>query len=568
MLQRIKNMKIGAKLYLMVSIALAGMILIGVMSILQMGRIERSSMQIAEEWLPSLTSSNSMRTALSNVRLNELGYVTAATPEVAQSSQGYVTKEISGMDQKISAYTAYIYDAEEQRLYEALQSAWSSYKQIDSQVMRLAGEGKTEEAQALLDGDGAAVYNEVSSALTDLLALNEKGSGVSYNEGARTYTSAIVSQILTMVVVVAIGIIFSFMIIKCIRQPVLEIADAAVEMAKGKLDVAICYQSKDELGVLADQFREVVRKIGAIFDDENKFLAKMADGDLTVDSICEHEYIGDFHQVLVSFRTIAERMNAAMTQISGSSDQVSSSADQVSSGAQALSQGATEQASSIEELAATIAEISEQIQENASNANYANEKVNAVGDEMNLSNTKMQDMIQAMSEISNSSHEIGKIIKTIEDIAFQTNILALNAAVEAARAGSAGKGFAVVADEVRNLASKSAEASKNTAALIENSIRAVENGTQIADETAQSLLHAVDGAKEVTVLVDKISEASAVQSASIAQITQGIDQISSVIQTNSATAQESAAASEELSSQAQLMKGQVSKFRLKEERPY
>ena len=563
MLEKIKNMKIGVKLYLLVGVALAGMFLIGAMAILQMGRTERTAMQIAEEWLPGLTSSNEMRTSLSNVRLNELGYVTAASPEVAQNSQDYVTKEIGGMDQKISAYTSYICDAEEQKIYETLQSAWSAYKQIDSQVMRLAGEGKTEEAQALLDGDGASAYNAVSAALTDLVVANGKGSESSYNEGTRTYTSAIVSQIMTMVVVAAIGLFFSFAIIKCIRQPVLEIADAAVEMAKGRLEVAIGYQSKDELGVLADQFREVVRKIGAIFDDENKFLAKMADGDLTVDSICEQEYIGDFHQVLVSFRTIAERMNAAMTRISGSSDQVSSSADQVSSGAQALSQGATEQASSIEELAATIAEISEQIKENAASADHANEKVSAVGDEMNLSNTKMQDMIQAMEEISNSSHEIGKIIKTIEDIAFQTNILALNAAVEAARAGSAGKGFAVVADEVRNLASKSAEASKNTAALIEHSIRAVENGTRIADETAQSLLHAVDGAKEVTVLVDKISEASSVQSASIVQITQGIDQISSVVQTNSATAQESAAASEELSSQAQLMKEQVGRFKLK-----
>ena len=181
-----------------------------------------------------------------------------------------------------------------------------------------------------------------------------------------------------------------------------------------------------------------------------------------------------------------------------------------------------------------------------------------------MSNEKMQLMIQAMEDISHCSNEISKIIKTIEDIAFQTNILALNAAVEAARPGTAGKGFAVVADEVRSLASKSAESSKNTSVLIENSLKAVENGTRIADETAQSLYQAVNGVNEMTAIIGQISEASSAQAHSISQVTLGIDQISSVVQTNSATAQESAAASEELSSQSQMMKNLVNKFKLKD----
>ncbi len=267
--------------------------------------------------------------------------------------------------------------------------------------------------------------------------------------------------------------------------------------------------------------------------------------------------------MLVSFRGIAEKLNDTMMQISQSASQVASGSEQVSNGAQALSQGATQQASSVEELAATINEISDKVNQNADSARQANKKAGSVSAEMNVSNEKMQQMIEAMGDITNCSNEIGKIIKTIEDIAFQTNILALNAAVEAARAGSAGKGFAVVADEVRNLASKSAEASQNTSALIENSLKAVENGTHIADETARSLLQAVNDVSEMTAIIGQISEASSLQADSIAQITMGIDQISSVVQTNSATAQESAAASEELSSQSQLMKSLVGRFKLK-----
>ena len=199
----------------------------------------------------------------------------------------------------------------------------------------------------------------------------------------------------------------------------------------------------------------------------------------------------------------------------------------------------------------------------AQHSKTASEQVGKAGEELTLSNKKMEDMISAMSAISQSSNEIGKIIKTIEDIAFQTNILALNAAVEAARAGSAGKGFAVVADEVRNLASKSAEAAKNTTALIEESIQAVENGTRIADSTASALLLTVESTKVAVDVVDKISQATSEQSSSIQEITQGIDQISSVVQTNSATAEQSAAASEELSSQAEMLKTQVRKFKLR-----
>lgn len=558
----IQNLKISVKLYILVGVALVGMLIIGGMSFFLMNKMNDRTSDISTSWLPSVDVSREMDTTLSNIRLNEQAYVTAASDDVAEQSLQYVQKEKEDMESLLTRYGNMI-DAEEQDFYDQAANLWTQYKQADEKVLELAGQGRAQEAREILDGECAEVYSKLQSTFSDITAYNTEGSDKVAVESERYYKVSVAAMAVIILIIIVIGVFFSFVIIRGIKFPIFEIEMAAVKMAQGDLDVEISYESKDELGVLSNQMRELIRKLRVIIDDENEFLAKMASGDFNVDSKCEGEYVGGFHPLLVSFQEIARKLNDTMLQISESAEQVASGSEQVSDGAQALSQGATEQASSVEELAATISEISEKVKENADSAGQANDMANTVVGEMDASNQKMQGMIEAMNEISRCSDEISKVIKTIEDIAFQTNILALNAAVEAARAGTAGKGFAVVADEVRNLASKSAEASQNTSVLIENTLRAVNNGTAIADETAESLKRAVDDVNEVTGIVSQISEASSDQAAAVAQVTLGIDQISSVVQTNSATAEESAAASEELSSQSRLMKELVGRFKLR-----
>lgn len=306
-----------------------------------------------------------------------------------------------------------------------------------------------------------------------------------------------------------------------------------------------------------------MRAIKAPLDEAAKVLGEMAQGNLSVEVTGNYE--GEYKSIKDSINQVIASFNSVLGELNTAANQVSVGSNQVAAGSQALSQGATEQASSVEELTSTIAEIAVQIKENAGNATQASHFSSEVLDRAVQGKAKMDEMLASIREIDESSASISKIIKVIDDIAFQTNILALNAAVEAARAGQYGKGFAVVAEEVRNLAAKSADAAKETTALIEGSIGKAENGTKIANETAEMLSQISQGVGQAADLVERIAAASNEQATAIAQVDQGITQVSTVVQTNSATSEESAASSEELSGQADTLMQMVKKFRLKDE---
>jgi methyl-accepting chemotaxis protein len=478
-----------------------------------------------------------------------------------------ISNQLDQSDAKIDTYFAKMKKSmvteKELEYYNGIKDNLAKYAEIRAQVITLAKQNKDSDAFLLVSNQAVPITNAIRISADALIsekttAGNQIAAALSVQE-----TGAMIGILIIILVSLIISLIIALRISRGISKPVKEMAEAAQKMAQGDLSVQISVTSKDEIGQLGAAFSETIETIKTYINDIKINLAKVEQGDLSITS--ELNYKGDFSELQMSIRGIVRFFNDIVTQIRQASEQVSNGSEQLSNSAQALAQGAAEQASSVEELSATITDISTHVKDNAEHAANASLNVNHVNSEIEVSNRHMRDMVAAMSQINNSSGQIGRIIKTIEDIAFQTNILALNAAVEAARAGEAGKGFAVVADEVRNLASKSADAAKNTTSLIENSIRQVENGTKITDETAKSLLRVVESTRVVADTVEKISVASSRQSNAIIQVTLGVEQISNVVQTNSATAEESAAASEELSGQAEALKELVEKFKLQEQ---
>lgn len=450
---------------------------------------------------------------------------------------------------------SYFNDQNISTLYNNVVNYMDSYLESAEECVQLAESGQVERGRTELTTNGITTASNCEQELQKLIEALEAASSANNDAVESELTALLVILVVICVIAIVLTLSYAMVMVKSITVPVNKMVVAAQKLAEGDVDVDCKKVHNDDLGMLMDEFELMAQAIR----DQAKIADQIAQGDMTVNITprSDRDLLGKALNKLLADN------NKTLGNIKESTVQVTVGAEQVSSASQALAQGATEQASAIQQVTASMNEIAERTKFNASEANQADTLVHNVKQMAVAGNEQMKSMIGAMNDINKSSETISKIIKVIDDIAFQTNILALNAAVEAARAGVHGKGFAVVAEEVRNLAAKSASAASETAEMIEDSINKVGNGTRLAEDTAQALDEIVTSIDQIVTLISSIATASNDQATAVSQVDQAIGQVSQVVQTNSATSEQCAAASEELSNQAANLRNQMANYRLK-----
>ena len=448
--------------------------------------------------------------------------------------------------------------------YEEYATALSDWGKIGYSIIEEIKNGNDENATD-------AILNNCTPALNKVVEIAIKLDELTDEASSETVRNMVVCTVAGFVVII-VCLVFAFTltrktskrVLETILEPLHAIEDVAMELTEGNLHSTLEYHSDDEIGKLAPSMRKSIRILGTYVDDIDRSMKLFSEGNFDVHP--EVEWRGDFVGILNSFMAFQASMAGTIKGIQNVSNEVSGAAEQVASSSNDLADGATNQAAVVEELTATVTGVSEQVEKNSQSAKEISVKVDELGNAISESNGKMHEMVDSMHEISEASKEIDKIITTINEIASQTNLLALNASIEAARAGEAGKGFAVVANQVNVLADQSAQAAKESATLIETSVKAVEKGMVIAGQTAAQLEEVAENSKLITTEVTNIAETLETQTTEIKQINEGIEQINDVVQTNSATSEECAAASQEMSSEAESLREMIRKFKVAEDK--
>ena len=486
------------------------------------------------------------------------------TTDDASSTQSYSNLAQKYADQVGKNVTTLEKSFHDKKEVAELKDAIEELKKQRAAVVELAKRNKNDEALALFNSD----YNDATEKIQDILVDIGK---VASAEAKSQYTSARVTGLVSIILMILIGagtVAFSTVIRTTITgimlKPIQELESAAEKLKAGQLDVEINYESPDELGKLAGNFRQACKTLEVIVQDTSYLLGEMAEGNFNVSSNNPQIYIGNFRQQYESMSKLKHELSDTMTQINEASEQVASGSGQLAGGAQALAEGATDQAGAVEELTATVESVSGIAESSAESASGAYQMVRTAVEQADQSREELQALTNAMERISSTSQEIQNIIGSIEEIASQTNLLSLNASIEAARAGEAGKGFAVVADQIGKLAGDSAQAAVNTRDLIEKSLQEIENGNQITEKTVAALNKILESMNDFANAAKGASESSTEQANMLKQIEQGIEQISSVVQSNSAAAEETSATSQELSAQSEGLKNLVGRFKLAE----
>ncbi len=555
-MKNFKDFSISRKLATGFSVLVLVMLIVGSVGIFGMVRINNSDTYLYEKQTAPIDNLIQAMTALNELRVDARNATMVAgnSAEIEKIKQNNASNKTIFLEQ-MQLYRASISSSDAIIAFDStLDIFTNTYVPIVEKAVILAGENKPDEAIAVIN-EAAKKANEMQTYFDTL--VNIRMASAKNTSDTNGTTAIILISVLGIVIV--LGAIFSFLlgrkISNSISMPIGRVVEASEHLALGRIDIDLSdLDSKDETGILATSF------------------SKMLDGIRKQVVVAEQISNGDFTQSVplrsnedtlgLALQKIKNDLNETLQLIRTAAEQVNSGAGQVAAAAQLLSSGATEQAATVEELNASIASVSQQAELNTTSVHNAVEYVGQAGEEISSSNEFMKRLNVSMREIGESSQQISKITKLVEDIAFQTNILALNAAVEAARAGNAGKGFAVVADEVRTLAARSAEAAKQTSELIEKSVTIVSQGEQLAEDTLKRLISASEKADLAVQSIQEIEHATTEQAASVEQINEGLNQVSAVVQTNAATAEESSASSEELAAQAQTLQQEVSRFKL------
>ena len=558
-----KNMKIASRIMLGFLIAIGLTIVLGVVSIYGLNETRSLMEEMYSGPYQAQINIGDMQASLEKTGRDTYQLATATTEEEIQSLTALTEQRYTELITAARAL-AELSPEHQQMVQEFEDVVVNQAAPLSEHVISTVRPGvdQASELGAFLNEQYAPVLDQAVKELEDIATVASEQGEQFMQTADQTCNVLIWITIAVLIVEVVVALILASVITQSIRGPVEECTAATELIAQGNLDVNVTYESRDAVGQMAANLRSMVRTLKSYIHEISTVLRDIAGGDLNVE-VKEH-YMGDFESIGDSMERIIESLNSVFSGMDQAAGQVAIGATEVSRGAQALAEGATKQSASVEELSASIGHVNEQIQHTTGNVAETQELVGKTASLIDTCNDQMSALLGSMDEINVSSQEISKIIKVIDDISFQTNILALNAAVEAARAGTAGQGFAVVADEVRNLATKSAEAAKETSALIEGSLQKVEVGNKNAMETAEVLKAIVENSTRIHSNVEEIGVASEDQAHSVQEINNNVEQISSVVQTNSATAEESAAASEELSGQADMMKQMVARFHLKD----